>query len=93
MRRRTLLRLLGLCALVAVAVPLVGYSVPSCFAPAGGQVSAECISRWEAGMSPFPDRFVYVLGAPMSAIVTFLVLAGGALVFMTLRRTRRPAAP
>ena len=72
--------------LVALAVPFFGYSVPGCFAPAGGQVGEECIRRWQAGMALFPDRLVYSLGGPMAAAVTFLVLAGGTLLLIAVRR-------
>lgn len=88
MSRTTWAILLALYALVALAIPLVGYSLPPCFGNAEGHVSAECMGRWEAAMPVFPQRFVYVLGVPMSAVVSFLSLTGMTLVIDVARRFR-----
>ena len=89
MSRTTWVILLALYALVALAVPLVGYSLPPCLGNSEGHISADCLAHWEAAMPVFPQRFVYLLGVPMSAVVTFLALAGGTLVYGWARRRRR----
>lgn len=90
MTRRTWAGLLALFALIGLAVPFLGTSVPSCFAPAGGQVSAECLANWEAGRSA-AERFVEAVGVPGSTLLTFVVLVGiTLLVDRTLRRRSRP---
>ena len=88
MSRKTWALLLALFALVALAVPFLGYSLPYCTGGLGGQVSAECVARWEAEMPLFPQRYVYLLGVPMSAVVSFVALTGIALVFDVARRSR-----
>ena len=92
MNRTTWAVLLSLYGLVALAVPFLGYSLPPCFGNAEGQISAECMARWEAAMPLFPERLVYVLGVPTSALVTFLTLTGMTLVIDVSRRSRRRAA-
>ena len=87
--RRKWAILLALYALVALAVPFVGYSLPPCFGDLEGHISAECMARWEAAMPMFPQRFVYVLGVPMSTTVTFLALTGMTLVVDVAWRFRR----
>jgi hypothetical protein len=89
MNRKTWALLLALFALVALAVPFVGYSLPPCLGNAEGQVSAECIARWEDAMPLFPQRFVERLGVPLSAVVSFLALTGTTLVVDAARRSRR----
>lgn len=89
MSRTTWVVLLALCGLVALAVPLVGYSLPPCLGNFEGHISPECMAHWESAMPLFPQRFVYLLGVPMSAVVTFLALAGGVLVYGWARRRRR----
>lgn len=88
MRWTTWAKLLALYVLVAVAVPFVGYSLPPCFGNAEGVISPACMIPWEAAMPLFPERFVYVLGAPMSGVVTFLALTGATLVVDLARRFR-----
>jgi hypothetical protein len=70
----------------------MGYSLPPCLGNADGQVSADCIARWEAAMPVFPDRFVYLLGVPMSAVVTLIALIGITLVFDVARRALRSSS-
>jgi hypothetical protein len=89
MRRKTWALLLALFALAALAVPFLGYSVPFCTGGFQGQVSAECVARWEGAMPVFPQRFVHLLGVPMAAMVSFLALTGITLVFDLARRSRR----
>ena len=89
MSRKTWALLLALFALAALAVPFFGYSLPFCTGGFDGQVSAECVARWEAAMPVFPQRFVHLLGVPVSAVVSFLILTGIALLFDVARRTRR----
>ena len=83
--------LFALFALAALAVPFLGYSLPFCTGGFDGHVSAECMARWEAEMPAFPQRFVYLLGVPMSAVASFLALTGIALVVDVTRRSRRKA--
>jgi hypothetical protein len=89
MSRTTWAILLALYGLVALAIPLVGYSLPRCFGNAEGYVSADCMARWEAAMPLFPERFVYLLGVPMSAVTSFLALTGITLLVDVARRFRR----
>jgi hypothetical protein len=91
MSRTTWARLLILFALISLAIPFVGYSLPPCFGRVpDGQISAECMAQWRAAMPVFPQRFVYVLGSPMSVVVGFLGLTGIALVAdVTLRSRQR----
>jgi hypothetical protein len=89
MTRRTWAKLLALYALAALVVPFLGTSVPSCFGrpgPGGGQMSPACIAAWEAGRSLFPDRFVEAVGAPASAVLTFLALVAVTLAVDLARR-------
>jgi hypothetical protein len=81
--------LLALFALAALAVPFLGYSRPFCTGGVDLEVSKVCMAEWEALMPAFPQRFVYLLGVPMSAVVIFLVLTGIALVVDMARRSRR----
>jgi hypothetical protein len=81
--------LLVVYAAVAVAIPIVGYSLPPCFGNAEGHISPECMAQWEAAMPLFPQRFVYLLGVPMSALVSFLALTGMTLIVDVTRRFRR----
>ena len=81
--------LVGLFGVVAIAVPFVGYSMPFCSGGVDGQMSAECVARWEAAMPPFPQRFVAVLGVPMSAVVSFLALTAIAVAIDLARRLSR----
>ena len=89
MKRTTWAILLPIYGLVALAIPGVGYSRPFCSAPAGGRVSAECMAQWEAAMPLFPQGFVYLLGVPMSGVVSLLALVGITLIFDLARRYRR----
>lgn len=92
MTRKTWALLVVIYAAAAVAVPLVGYSLPFCTGGISGTVSAECVARWEAAMPLFPERFVYLLGVPMSAVVSFLALTGMTLVVHVARVSRRDEA-
>lgn len=78
--------LLGLFGIVALAVAFVGYSIPPCFGDSTGNISAECMTRWESTMPAFPNGFVHALGVPLSAAVTFLVLAAGAAIVRFVQR-------
>lgn len=88
MSRTTWAILLVFYAVVAVAIPFVGYSLPPCFGNAEGHISPECMAGWQAAMPLFPQRFVYVLGVPMSAVVTFAALTGMTLAIDAARRSR-----
>ena len=90
MSRTTWATLLILFALISLAIPFVGYSLPSCFGRVpDGKISAECMAQWQAEMPLFPERFVYVLGVPMSVVVSFIALTGIALVVDAARRSRQ----
>jgi hypothetical protein len=90
MSRTTWATLLILFGLHSLAIPFVGYSLPPCFGRVpDGQISAECMAQWQAAMPLFPQRFVYVLGVPMSVVVSFLALTGLALVVDVARRSRQ----
>jgi hypothetical protein len=90
MSRTSWAPLLILFGLISLAIPFVGYSLPPCFGRVpDGQISAECMAQWQAAMPLFPQRFVYVFGAPMSAVVSFLALTGIALVVDLTRRSRQ----
>jgi hypothetical protein len=90
MSRTTWATLLVLFGLISVAIPFVGYSLPPCFGRVpDGQISAECMAQWQSAMPLFPQRFVYVLGVPMSAVVSFLALTGIALAVALTRRSRQ----
>ena len=90
MSRNTWATLLILFGLISLAIPVVGYSLPPCFGRVpDGQISAECMAQWQAAMPVFPQRFVYVLGVPMSVVVSFLALTGIALVVDVARRSRQ----
>ena len=82
--------LLILFGLISLAIPFVGYSLPGCFGSVpDGKVSAECLAKWQAAMPLFPQRYVYVLGVPVSVVVSFLALTGIALVVDVARRSRQ----
>jgi len=85
--------LLALYGLVALAIPLVGYSLPPCFGNAEGHISAGCVAHWEAAMPVFPQRFVYQLGVAMSAVISLLGLTGITVVLDLARRSRRRRRP
>jgi len=89
MRPRTWVLLLAIFGVAAIAVPFLGYSLPFCTGGIDGQVGAECMAEWEAAMPVFPQRFVYVLGRPMSAAVTFLALTAIAIAVYLARRLGR----
>jgi len=85
--------LLILFGLISLAIPFVGYSLPPCFGRVpDGQISPECIAQWQAAMPVFPQRFVYVLGVPMSVVVSFLALTGIALMVDVARRSRQSSS-
>jgi hypothetical protein len=93
MTRATWAVLLGTYAIIGLVVLFVGGTIPSCFGDASGHMSAECVARWEAGRSLFPDRYAAALGGPIpAAVVTFLTLLGGTLVIDLVRRRRRSRA-
>jgi hypothetical protein len=94
MSRNTWATLLMLFGFISLAVPFVGYALPPCFGTVpDGQISAECMAQWQAAMPLFPQRFVYVLGVPISVVVSFVALTGIALVVHVARRSRqRPSS-
>lgn len=81
--------LLALYALAALAVVFLGTSVPACFGDAAGQMSADCVARWEAGRSLI-ERFVEALGWPAAAALTFFGLTAATLIVDLGRRRRMP---
>ena len=90
MSRTTWATLLILFGLMSLAIPFVGYSLPPCFGRVpDGQISAECMAQWQAAMPLFPERFVYVLGVPLSVVVSFLALTGIAFAVDVTRRSRQ----
>jgi len=90
MSRTTWAALIIAFGIIALAIPFVGFSLPPCFGRVpDGQVSAECMAQWEAAMPLFPQRFVYVMGVPGSAAVSFLGLIGIALAVAVTRRSRQ----
>jgi hypothetical protein len=93
MTRTTWAILLGIYAIIGLVVLFVGGTIPFCFGDAPGHMSAECVAKWEAGRSLFPDRYAAALGGPIpAAAVTFLTLLGGTLVIDLVRRRRRSRA-
>lgn len=89
MSRTTWAILLAIYGVVALAIPFVGYSLPFCSGGIAGRMSAECVAQWEAALPLFPQRFVYLLGVPMSGVVSLLALIGVTLIFDLARRYRR----
>jgi hypothetical protein len=81
--------LLAIFVVIAVAVPLVGFSVPFCSGDASGHIGAACLAKWEAGRPLFPDRLVALVGPIPAAVMTFLTLTGVSLLILLARRRRR----
>src|SRR4051794_14737492 len=89
MTRTTWALLLLTYAIIGLVVLFVGGTIPSCSGDASGHMSAECVARWEAGRSLFPDRYAAALGGPIpAAAATFLALLGGTLATDLVRRRR-----
>lgn len=89
MSARAWLLTLAASAMASMAVAFAGSTIPSCFAPAGGSISAECMAQWEARWS-IPERLVHAYGAPLMAVAVFLLfVAVAGSVHVLLRRRQR----
>ena len=88
MKRSTWVVLLTLYAVAAIGVLFLGTAVPPCFGNAQGQVSPECVAAWEAGRW-LPSRLIDDVGAPLAAVLTFVVLTCVTLVVDLVRKRRK----